>query len=1371
MQQKTFDLNTLNGINGFMLPGIASGGDLGISVSTAGDINGDNITDLVLGANAANSFNGAAYVIFGSRGGFVSPFNLNNLNGINGFMVPGIASGGNLGISVSTAGDINGDNITDLVLGAHYANAYNGAAYVIFGSRGGFASPFNLTNLNGNNGFMVPGIVSGDILGYSVSTAGDINGDNITDLVLGAHYANSNNGAAYVIFGSRGGFVSPFNLNNLNGINGFMVPGIASGGWLGVSVSTAGDINGDNITDLVLGARAANAQNGTAYVIFGSRGGFVSSFNLNNLNGNNGFMVPGIASGGQLGWSVSTAGDINGDNITDLVLGAWSANSFNGTAYVIFGSRGGFISPLNLANLNGSNGFTVPAIASGDQLGTSVSTAGDINGDNIPDLVLGADGANSGDGTACVIFGSRGEFVSPFNLTNLNGNNGFMVPGIVSGGVLGYSVSTAGDINGDNITDLVLGALGANSGGTAYVIFGTPFLWINNQMTITQGQSLLLTNAQLNVRDFSNTAANLVFTVSNLQGGRFELVSNLGASITTFTQQDINTSQVRFVSDRTAVVAYDVSVSNSRLSSTSPAPANITFTNHPPIVLAAPLAQIIEVNRPFNFAFKADQVFNDTDGDPLAFFAESTDGSPLPSWIQFDNNQTNQLRFTGTPPTLGDSRFSLFAQDPLNATAHTDFDVLAVPATNLAFVTVLPNQQSVSIYYHGGYYYAQVLNSTGAVLGSPIYLTPFFPSVTVLPNSNFILTYPNGTQYTVREFNPNAVSTTDLGISDSPPTLTVLSNQNVVLTYQNASNYYEQVFDVNGTSLGNPLLFSNTAPQVVSVAMGNFVMLYQNATGYYAQVVNNNSSLIGIPTPLPSSSAQATPLSNGNFVVTYQNATGSYIQLFNATGLPIGNAISSATGTSVTALPNNNAIFTYQNGTRYYSQIVSNVGNAIGDTLSFATPPTTTVLPNGNFVAAYQNGTNYHTQLFNASGIGLGNEITSTYSPALTPLPNGGFILSYTKGSESYAQVFDDQGNPIDTTLSFGGTSLQITPLTNQFVLTYQQESTTYIRLFTLQGLAIGNENQLAGDPRSVTAFGNGQFVVMYQNGLNYYTQLFTSNGTEIGFPAQLSGSTPVVNRPPVVLNAPRLQTVLVNQPFSFQLDSTQIFNGTDGNSLTFFAKTENDGSLPSWIQFDQSNASHLNFSGTAPAVGDTRLQLFAKDPLNQVVQTPLDIFAQAPTTNPAISIGAGVAGGLVGLAALVGGAFGFWRHTTHKNSRKNEQLADFIRSTLNLKGVDNFNHETGQKYLTFVHGLQNGLQQAGIDTSSMRPTELHALAQDVASAARNKITPATDCFGGSEITVHDLTSKTQEMITEIQTLRAGNVHEITPTTSIFRPK
>ena len=96
-------------------------------------------------------------------------------------------------------------------------------------------------------------------------------------------------------------FPASFNLNTLNGANGFTVPGVATGGYLGYSVSTAGDMNGDGISDLVLGAYYANSGLGVSYVIFGSRSGFPASFNLNTLNGNNGFTVPGVAADGNLG--------------------------------------------------------------------------------------------------------------------------------------------------------------------------------------------------------------------------------------------------------------------------------------------------------------------------------------------------------------------------------------------------------------------------------------------------------------------------------------------------------------------------------------------------------------------------------------------------------------------------------------------------------------------------------------------------------------------------------------------------------------------------------------------------------------------------------------------------------------------------------------------------------------------------------------------------------------------------------------------------------------------------------------------------------------------------------------------------------------
>ena len=194
--------------------------------------------------------------------GFPASFDLSALDGSNGFKVEGLAANDYLGGSVSTAGDLNGDGKADLVLGAYYAapggRTSAGTAYIIFGQASGFSAAFNLTTLNGSNGFKVEGLAADDRLGSSVSTAGDLNGDGKADLVLGAYHADpggrTDAGTAYIIFGQASGFPAAFNLTTLNGSNGFKVEGLAANDYLGTSVSTAGDLNGDGKADLVLGA-------------------------------------------------------------------------------------------------------------------------------------------------------------------------------------------------------------------------------------------------------------------------------------------------------------------------------------------------------------------------------------------------------------------------------------------------------------------------------------------------------------------------------------------------------------------------------------------------------------------------------------------------------------------------------------------------------------------------------------------------------------------------------------------------------------------------------------------------------------------------------------------------------------------------------------------------------------------------------------------------------------------------------------------------------------------------------------------------------------------------------------------------------------
>jgi Ca2+-binding RTX toxin-like protein len=357
-----------------------------------------------------------------------------------------------------------------------------------------FEPTFNLSALNGSNGFAINGIAAGDGSGSSVSSAGDVNGDGFDDLIIGARTASPNGisyaGQSYVVFGSNSGFVAGLDLSELNGSNGFAINGIVADDRLGSSVSSAGDVNGDGFDDLIIGANGADPNGifsaGQSYVVFGSNSGFGAGLNLSALNGSNGFAINGIAAYNSSGFSVSSAGDVNGDGFDDLIIGAFGADpngiNFAGSSYVVFGSNSGFGASFNLSELNGSNGFAINGIAAYDFSGTSVSSAGDVNGDGFDDLIIGAFRADpngiGGAGQSYVVFGSNSGFAEGLDLSELNGSNGFAINGIAAGDTSGYSVSSAGDVNGDGIDDLIIGAYRADpngilDAGSSYVVFGS----------------------------------------------------------------------------------------------------------------------------------------------------------------------------------------------------------------------------------------------------------------------------------------------------------------------------------------------------------------------------------------------------------------------------------------------------------------------------------------------------------------------------------------------------------------------------------------------------------------------------------------------------------------------------------------------------------------------------------------------------------------------------------------------------------------------------------------------------------------------------------------------------------------------------------
>jgi hypothetical protein len=404
----------------------------GKSLACAGDVNGDGYADLLVGApehTNGQAEEGKAYVFFGNA---IAALSLQWQNELD-------QAGARHGNAVASAGDVNGDGYSDVLVGVpQWANGQSneGRALVYLGSAAALST--------------VPQTQWGPAGDTRVAGAGDVNGDGYSDVIVGQPLFNGRGVANLHLGGPMGLSATPAWTNI----------GTQIGARFGASVASAGDVNGDGYSDVIIGAdQYDNGQTdeGRAFLYLGGPSGLA--------------LTPAWTgeidqANARYGHCVASAGDVNGDGYSDVIIGAYlydNGQTDEGAAFLYLGGPSG---------LSATPDWTAESDQNGARFGWSLSSAGDWNGDGYSDVIIGAylyDTPTPDAGRIEIYFGGPSGLSSTWDTWIMNGQ---------AGARFGFSVMSAGDVNGDGYSDVITGAPLFDNGqldeGRVSVYLGVP---------------------------------------------------------------------------------------------------------------------------------------------------------------------------------------------------------------------------------------------------------------------------------------------------------------------------------------------------------------------------------------------------------------------------------------------------------------------------------------------------------------------------------------------------------------------------------------------------------------------------------------------------------------------------------------------------------------------------------------------------------------------------------------------------------------------------------------------------------------------------------------------------------------------------------